>query len=54
MVGFHITIGQNFYIGLLYTLVSVARSYTIRRWFNSYIVKAAEKLAHGIGVKDEI
>ena len=44
MVGFHITISQNLYIGLLYTIVSVARSYVIRRWFNRYIVKAAHKL----------
>jgi len=45
MVGFNITVSQNFYIGLLYTLVSVARSYIIRRWFNRMIVRAAEKLA---------
>lgn len=45
LVGFHISISQNFYIGLLYTLVSVARSYAIRRWFNRYIVKAAQKVA---------
>jgi hypothetical protein len=44
LVGFNITIQQNFYIGLLYTLVSVARSYCIRRWFNGMIVKAAHKL----------
>lgn len=44
MVGFHITVSQNLYIGLLYTLVSVARSYAIRRWFNRYIVNAAKKI----------
>lgn len=33
--GFHITIAQNFYIGGLFTIVSVARSYIVRRWFNA-------------------
>lgn len=46
MFGFHITLTQNLMIGLLYTGVSVARSYAIRRWFNRYIQKAAKKLAH--------
>jgi hypothetical protein len=46
MVGFHITVSQNLYIGLLYTIVSVARSYVIRRWFNRMITRAAEKLAN--------
>lgn len=45
MVGFHITVGQNLYIGLLYTVVSVARSYTIRRWFNAKIHAAAQRMA---------
>lgn len=48
MVGFHISIAQNFYIGLLYTLVSVARSYCIRRWFNGYIKKASTTIASEI------
>jgi hypothetical protein len=45
LIGFHITVGQNFFIGLLYTIISIARSYCIRRWFNRLIVRAAEKLA---------
>ena len=45
LVGFHISIGQNFYIGMLYTIVSVARSYVIRRWFNAKLQAAAKKLA---------
>ena len=35
----------NLYIGLLYTVVSVARSYVIRRWFNAKLHAAAIKLA---------
>jgi hypothetical protein len=45
LIGFHITIADNFYIGLLYTLISIARSYCIRRWFNYYIIKAAQRLS---------
>jgi hypothetical protein len=51
MVGFHITVSQNFYIGFLYTIVSVARSYVIRRWFNAKLQKAAQRLA-AMGGKD--
>jgi hypothetical protein len=47
MVGFHITVGQNLYIGLLYTVVSVARSYVIRRWFNQRLHAAAQRMAGG-------
>lgn len=45
MIGFHITVGQNLFIGLLYTVISVARSYVIRRWFNARLQQAAQKLA---------
>lgn len=45
LIGFHITPGQNLFIGVLYTIVSVARSYTIRRWFNARIHAAAMRLA---------
>ena len=45
MVGFHITPGQNVFIGVLYTIVSVARSYVIRRWFNARLHAAAQAIA---------
>lgn len=35
--GFHITVTQNLLIGLIFTIISIVRSYCIRRWFNSYI-----------------
>ena len=47
LVGFHISVGQNFFIGVLYTIVSVARSYAIRRWFNTRLHAMAERLARG-------
>jgi hypothetical protein len=45
LIGFHISAGQNLFIGVLYTVISVARSYTIRRWFNARIHRAANRLA---------
>lgn len=35
LFGFHsLTLGKNFIIGLLYTVISLCRSFAIRRWFN--------------------
>ncbi|MCM0035905.1 MAG: hypothetical protein NBV66_08965 [Burkholderiaceae bacterium] len=45
LFGFHITLGENFVMGILYTAISVVRSYTIRRWFNARIKRAAERMA---------
>ena len=47
MFGFHITASQNLTLGCIYTVISVARSYAIRRWFNGYIVRTAAKLSGG-------
>lgn len=47
LIGFYITVSQNLFIGLLYTVISITRSYVIRRWFNRQITKAAQKLAGG-------
>jgi hypothetical protein len=32
--GMHISAGNNFLMGLMYTGISLARSYILRRWFN--------------------
>lgn len=45
LVGFEITLAQNLFIGVLYTLVSVARSYIVRRWFNARLHRAAVRMA---------
>jgi hypothetical protein len=45
LFGFNITLADNFYIGLLYTVVSVVRSYVVRRWFDARIHATAQKLA---------
>ena len=34
MFGFDVTLGDAFGIGLVFTVISLARSYALRRWFN--------------------
>lgn len=46
LFGFHITLTDNLLMGLIYTLISVARSYVVRRWFERMIHKAAKRIAH--------
>jgi hypothetical protein len=45
LIGFNISISDNLFIGVLYTLISVARSYIVRRWFNSKLQAAAKSMA---------
>lgn len=40
-----ISAGQNFYIGTLFTVISVVRSYVIRRWFNAKLHALSVRLA---------
>lgn len=42
-----LTYGLNFEIGLLYTVISLVRQYSIRRWFNAHIIRLAQRIAHG-------
>lgn len=44
LFGFNVTPGQAFHMGLIFTVVSVARSYAVRRWFNRYIHRMAMKI----------
>jgi len=32
--GFHLSAGTAFHIGLVFTVISLVRSYVLRRWFN--------------------
>jgi hypothetical protein len=34
LFGMHISPGSNFVLGLIYTVISLVRSYVLRRWFN--------------------
>lgn len=45
LFGFHITLGENFVMGLIYTVISVVRSYCIRRWFNARLHRLASTVA---------
>lgn len=44
-VNCEISAGQNFYIGTLFTVISVVRSYVIRRWFNAKLHALSVRLA---------
>lgn len=45
LFGWSVGLGENFLLGLLYTGISVARSYVVRRWFNARLRRAARRLA---------
>lgn len=45
LFGWSISASQNFTLGLIYTAISVVRSYVVRRWFNAQLKKAAELIA---------
>lgn len=45
MFGWHISLSQNLALGVLYTVISVARSYLIRRYFNRRLRELAQRLA---------
>jgi len=46
LFGLHISPSANFVMGLIYTAISIARSYAIRRWFNARLQAAAQRLAN--------
>ena len=50
LFGFHVTLGDNFLIGVLYTLISIVRSYAIRRWFEGRLRSAASSIAGRVSV----
>lgn len=41
----HLGAADNFWLGCIYTSVSVVRSYVIRRWFNDRLRRAAALIA---------
>jgi len=43
--GIHVDLQTNLWIGAWFTLISLARSYVIRRWFNARIHYAAMRIA---------
>lgn len=45
LFGMHISPGDNVLLGLIYTAISVARGYAVRRWFNGMIHRAAQAIS---------
>jgi hypothetical protein len=43
--GWTISAADNVLLGAIYTIISLVRSYTIRRWFNARIHRAASVIA---------
>lgn len=41
MYGVHLSLADNAAIGLWFTLVSIGRSYVLRRWFNGLMLRRA-------------
>lgn len=46
LFGWEISVEQNIYLGTIYTVISLVRSYAIRRWFNARLKSLANKLAN--------
>lgn len=47
LVGIHVSLGTNLEVAAWFTVISVARGYVIRRWFNARLKSAARSLAQG-------
>ena len=45
LFGWHVTVSQNLALGAIYTAISIARSYAVRRWFNARIARVAARIA---------
>ena len=48
LFGWEISAAQNLTLGVIYTAISIARSYVIRRWFNARLKAAAERMANRV------
>lgn len=46
--GFHVTTGQAFGIGVVFTVISLVRGYFIRRYFNARLHQMAQAMAQRI------
>ena len=45
--GINIPLSSNLWIGLWFTVISLVRSYVIRRWFNARMRRVAQSMAAG-------
>lgn len=46
--GFHPSISENVTISIIYTAISIARQYVLRRWFNARLRAAAQRMAGSV------
>lgn len=44
LFGWHISAVDNLKISVIYTVISIVRSYCVRRWFNGMIQRAAARI----------
>lgn len=44
----HIPLSANLWIGVWFTVISLVRSYVIRRWFNARLCAAAQTIANNL------
>ncbi len=42
LFGWPLSLSQNLQLGILYTAISIARSYCVRRWFNQHLLRASK------------
>lgn len=47
LFGLYVTFGENLTIAAIFTVISIARGYCIRRWFNARLKAVAHHLAGG-------
>lgn len=43
-----LTAGTNFIIGLVYTFISVARTYAVRRWAQQHLTRLRQRIVSAI------
>ena len=48
LFGFAVSAGQAFGIGLIFTVISIARSYFIRRYFNAQLHRLSQRAADSL------
>ena len=49
LFGIHVSLSTNLWNGAWFTVISLVRSYAIRRWFNKRIHKAAHEASVRLG-----
>ena len=42
--GFNVTVSDALGIGVVFTVISIARSYVIRRWFNAHLHRLSQRM----------